>query len=127
MLHAAGRLRAARRRSTSRSSATRPGRVAARPRRPPALRAFVKTANRYRGTYNVTALNWFGLRDNNSAGPNFQSFFGLLRDDYSPKPASNEPARLSTLPFLYSAVLSPRYQMFPDESCAYQSSVTSVG
>jgi hypothetical protein len=52
-----------------------------------ALEAFVKTANRYRGTYNVTSLNWFGLRDNNSAGPNFQSFFGLLRDDYTRKPA----------------------------------------
>ena len=52
-----------------------------------ALRGFVKTANRYRGTYNLTELNWFGLRDNNSAGPNFQSFFGLLRDDYSRKPA----------------------------------------
>ncbi len=47
----------------------------------------MKTANRYRGTYNLTELNWFGLRDNNSAGPNFQSFFGLLRDDYSRKPA----------------------------------------
>ena len=43
--------------------------------------------SRYRGTYGITNLNWFGLRDNNSAGPDFQSFFGLLRDDYSPKPA----------------------------------------
>ncbi len=52
-----------------------------------ALRGFVRKLNRYRGTYGVTSLNWFGLRDNNSAGPNFQSFFGLLRDDYSRKPA----------------------------------------
>ena len=52
-----------------------------------ALRGFVRKVNRYRGTYGVTNVNWFGLRDNNSAGPNFQSFFGLLRDDYSPKPA----------------------------------------
>ncbi len=59
-----------------------------------ALKAFVKTANRYRGTYNVTSLNWFGLRDNNSAGPNFQSFFGLLRDDYSRKPAFGAYRRL---------------------------------
>ena len=42
---------------------------------------------RYRGTYGITNSNWFGLRDNNSAGPDFQSFFGLLRDDYTPKPA----------------------------------------
>ena len=52
-----------------------------------ALRGFVSKINRYRGTYGVRALNWFGLRDNNSAGPNFQSYFGLLRDDYSHKPA----------------------------------------
>jgi hypothetical protein len=51
------------------------------------LHSFVKTMHRYRGTYDVTNMNWFDLRDNNSAGPNFQSFFGLLRDDYSPKSA----------------------------------------
>ena len=34
------------------------------------------------------SVNWFGLRDNNSAGPNFQSYFGLLRDDYSRSPPS---------------------------------------
>ena len=34
-----------------------------------ALTSFVKAVNRYRGTYNVTGLNWFGLRDNNSQGP----------------------------------------------------------
>lgn len=59
-----------------------------------ALTSFVKAVHRYRGTYNVTALNWFGLRDNNSQGPNFQSFFGLLRDDYSPKPAFDAYRRL---------------------------------
>ena len=52
-----------------------------------ALRSFVRTVSRYRGTYGLTNLNWFGLRDNNSAGPDFQSYFGLLRDDYSRKPA----------------------------------------
>src|SRR4029453_2449461 len=31
------------------------------------------------------------------------------------------------LPFLYSVVASPRYQTFPSESWAYQSSVTSTG
>lgn len=64
---------------------TGPGRTEAAQRQ--ALSSFVRTINRYRGTYNVTNLNWFGLRDNNSEGPNFQSFFGLLRDDYSPKQA----------------------------------------
>lgn len=52
-----------------------------------ALTALVHTANAYRGIYDITSFNWFGLRDNNSHGPNFQSFFGLLRDDYSAKPA----------------------------------------
>ncbi len=59
-----------------------------------ALDAFVHTLSRYRGTYGITNANWFGLRDNNSAGPDFQSFFGLLRDDYSPKPAFGEYKRL---------------------------------
>lgn len=54
-----------------------------------AMNGFMRTLSRYRGTYNVEEAIWFGLRDNNSAGPNFQSFFGLLRDDYSPKPAFN--------------------------------------
>jgi hypothetical protein len=52
-----------------------------------ALGDIVRTAVAYRGTYNVSDLRWFGLRDNNEHGPTFQSFFGLLRDDYSPKPA----------------------------------------
>lgn len=54
------------------------------------LREFVTTAHRYRGTYGITDFRWFGLRDNNSAGPDYQSYFGLLRDDYTPKPAFYE-------------------------------------
>jgi len=62
------------------------------PGRPEELQArrvaeLVKAANNYRGTYGITDFRFFGLRDNNSAGPDFQSFFGLLRDDYSEKPA----------------------------------------
>ena len=49
--------------------------------------AFARAAHRYRGTYNITDFRFFGLRDNNSAGPSFQQHFGLLRDDYSEKPA----------------------------------------
>ena len=48
---------------------------------------FAREAHRYRGTYNITDFHFFGLRDNNSAGPSFQQHFGLLRDDYSRKPA----------------------------------------
>ena len=42
---------------------------------------------RCRGIYHVTALRWFGLRDNDSAAADPQGHFGLLRDDYRPKPA----------------------------------------
>jgi hypothetical protein len=71
---------------------TGPGRTEAAQVR--ATREFVHAAVAYRGTYNISDFRWFGLRDNNSAGPNFQSFFGLLRDDYSPKPAYGVYRRL---------------------------------
>ena len=56
---------------------TGPGRTT-RPRSSRAAAALVRTAVAYRGTYGITDFRWFGLRDNNSEGPNFQSFFGLL-------------------------------------------------
>jgi hypothetical protein len=52
-----------------------------------AVKGFVGAANDYRGTYHVTDFRWFGLRDNDSRGPTFQSYFGLLRSDYTAKPA----------------------------------------
>ncbi len=58
------------------------------------LRRFVNTAVRYRGTYGVSDFRWFGLRDNNSDGPDFQSHYGLLDDDYERKPAFGEYRRL---------------------------------
>ncbi len=58
------------------------------------LGQFVDVAHRYRGTYGITDFRWFGLRDNNSAGPDYQSYFGLLHDDYSRKPAFSEYRRL---------------------------------
>ena len=42
-------------------------------------------------------------------------------------PASNDPDRVTSLPFSYSPVRSPRYQMLPSASWAYQSSVISIG
>jgi hypothetical protein len=59
-----------------------------------AVRALVRKTVAYRGTYGISDFRWFGLRDNNSRGPDFQSFFGLLRDDYSPKPGFAEYRRL---------------------------------
>ena len=59
-----------------------------------AAREFVETAHRYRGTYNISDFRWFGLRDNNSLGPNFQQHFGLLHSDYTEKPAFDIYRRL---------------------------------
>jgi hypothetical protein len=47
----------------------------------------VGAANTYRANYNVTEYFWFDLRDADSGSPNFQQQYGLLRDDYTPKPA----------------------------------------
>ena len=59
-----------------------------------AVSELVKAAVAYRGTYGISDLRFFGLRDNNSTGPTFQSFFGLERDDYSLKPAFGAYRRL---------------------------------
>src|SRR5687767_12278366 len=47
----------------------------------------VRAVHDARGTYNVTDHRWFNLRDADSSSPNFQQQYGLLRDDYTPKPA----------------------------------------
>src|SRR6185503_1824436 len=52
-----------------------------------ALRTMVSAVDEFRGTYNVTDYRWFDLRDHNTSSENFQHHYGLLRDDYSPKPA----------------------------------------
>jgi hypothetical protein len=52
-----------------------------------AMEEMVGAVHEYRGTYNVTDYRWFDLRDHNSASVNFQHQYGLLRDDYTPKPA----------------------------------------
>ncbi|HKP88944.1 MAG TPA: hypothetical protein VJT75_03110 [Thermoleophilaceae bacterium] len=52
-----------------------------------ALESMVGAVNTYRANYNVTNYFWFDLRDADTASPNFQQQYGLMRDDYSPKPA----------------------------------------
>jgi exo-beta-1,3-glucanase (GH17 family) len=37
--------------------------------------------------YGVTDLQWFSLRDANTASGQLENGYGLLHDDYSPKPA----------------------------------------
>ena len=69
-----------------------PGRSEAEQRR--LLRELVRTAHVFRGAYALTDLRWFNLRDNNSDVEGWQSHSGLLRDDYSRKPAFDEYRRL---------------------------------
>ena len=52
-----------------------------------ALRSTLEGVYRYSGTLGVTDYRWFNLRDNDSAGTDLFAAVGLLRDDYSEKPA----------------------------------------
>jgi RTX calcium-binding nonapeptide repeat (4 copies) len=52
-----------------------------------ALRSTLDGVHRYSGTLGVTDYRWFNLRDNDSAGTDLFAAVGLLRDDYSEKPA----------------------------------------
>ena len=51
------------------------------------LAATMDAVHRYSGTLGVSDYRWFNLRDNNSLGPDLFDAVGLLRDDYSEKPA----------------------------------------
>jgi hypothetical protein len=52
-----------------------------------ALRVMVRAVNDFRGTYSVRDYRWFNLRDGNTSSPTLFQHFGLLEDDYDPKPA----------------------------------------
>ena len=52
-----------------------------------ALNSTLEAVHRYSGTLGVTDYRWFNLRDNDSAGADLFAAVGLLRDDYSEKPA----------------------------------------
>jgi hypothetical protein len=51
------------------------------------LRAAVSAVYRARQVYNIAGYRWFDLRDADSSASSFESQYGLMRDDYSPKPA----------------------------------------
>ena len=59
-----------------------------------ALREMVHAVDDFRGTYHVTDYRWFDLRDHSTASTNFQHHYGLLEDDYTPKPAFAAYGRL---------------------------------
>jgi hypothetical protein len=52
-----------------------------------ALNSTLDAVYRYSGTLGVTDYRWFNLRDNDSAGTDLFAAVGLLRDDYTEKPA----------------------------------------
>jgi hypothetical protein len=52
-----------------------------------AMEQMVRAVHDFRGNYNVTDYRWFDLRDHDSSSSNFQHHYGILYDDYSPKPA----------------------------------------
>jgi hypothetical protein len=58
------------------------------------LRASVQAVNELRATYNVTDYRWFDLRDADSSSASFESQYGLMTDDYAPKPAFSVYAAL---------------------------------
>jgi hypothetical protein len=51
------------------------------------MKAAIDAVYHARASYNITGLRWFDLRDADSSSSSFESQYGLMRDDYSPKPA----------------------------------------
>jgi hypothetical protein len=51
------------------------------------IEAIVRAVYAQRTAFNVTHYELFALRDGNSANPDLFHQFGILRDDYTPKPA----------------------------------------
>ena len=62
---------------------TGPGRSARR--QAAVLRAVARAVAAEGPAYGVTDFRWFDLRDADSGSRSFESRYGLLRDDYSPK------------------------------------------
>lgn len=51
------------------------------------LERVIRTIHRHREEFNITHYELFGLRDANSQEEDMMNRFGIMRDDYSPKPA----------------------------------------
>jgi hypothetical protein len=71
---------------------TGPGRSARKQVR--VLRAVARAVSKHRSTYGVTDFRWFDLRDADSASRSFEGRYGLVRDDYRPKPAFRSYRRI---------------------------------
>ena len=59
-----------------------------------ALETIIRTIHGYRGNYHITHYQLFDLRDADSSNPDIFYQFGILRDDYTPKPAFEVYRRL---------------------------------
>lgn len=51
------------------------------------MRESIAVVNANRSRYHVTDYRWFDLRDADSSSSSFESQYGLMRDDYTPKAA----------------------------------------
>jgi hypothetical protein len=51
------------------------------------MRAAIGAVERLRSRYGITDYRWFDLRDARSGAPSFEDRYGLLYDNYAPKPA----------------------------------------
>jgi hypothetical protein len=51
------------------------------------LRSIIAAVRGVSATYGVSDLRWFDLRDANTASGQLENGYGLMHDDYSPKPA----------------------------------------
>ena len=51
------------------------------------LTAAIEAVADVRRPYGISDYRWFGLRDSNSSQSTFEAQYGVLRDDYTPKPA----------------------------------------
>jgi hypothetical protein len=58
------------------------------------LEIIIKSINHNKEKFNITHYEHFSLRDANSSNTNFFFQFGLLKDDYTPKPAFDVYRRL---------------------------------
>jgi hypothetical protein len=54
----------------------------------------IRAAHDFRGTYNVTDYRWFNLRDGDTNDPPVGQHYGLMRSDYTEKPAFGVVAKL---------------------------------
>ena len=59
-----------------------------------ALATMVHAVNDFRGTFDISDYRWFNLRDGDSTSTNFQTQYGLMTDEYRPKPAFDLYRRL---------------------------------